>query len=39
MENKCDTGYDDPRNLMKQIVSKEILGGLNLINLEVMISL
>ena len=39
MENKRDKGYDDRRNLMKQIVPKEILGGLNLINLEVMISL
>ena len=39
MENKCDTGYDDPRNLMKQIVPKEIFRGLDLINLEVMISL
>ena len=39
MENKRDIGYDDPRNLMKQIVPKEILGGLDLINLEVMISL
>ena len=32
-------GYDDPRNLMNQIVPKEIPGGLYLINLEVMISL
>ena len=39
MENKCDTRFDDPRNLMKQVVPKEILGGLGLINLEVMISL
>ena len=39
MENKCNTGYDDPRNLMKQIVPKEIPEGLDLIKLEVMISL
>ena len=39
MENKYDTGYDDLRNIMKQIVPKEIREGLDLIKLEVMISL
>ena len=39
MENKYDTGYDDLRNIMKQIVPKEIPGGRDLINLKVIVSL
>ena len=34
-----DTRYNDPRNLMKQLVSKEKLGGLDLINPKVIVSL